>query len=193
MTLPSLVIVSGPPASGKTTLAYSLARHLGMPLLAKDIIKERIADTLGPAAIELSDRIGLAAILTVYDTAREILEAGQSVVLESFFHHGKAEQDLGPLVAMSHAILLHCTSDQDVLLRRYAERMSSPNRHIVHGDAHRLDDLRGYLNNDTTDPLDLPIPRLILDTTVRFPELAEVARQVHLVLENQHENLASNA
>lgn len=186
------MIVSGPPASGKTTLAYSLARELGMPLLAKDAIKERIADTLGPAAMELSGRVGLAAILTVYDIAREILEAGQPVVLESFFHHGKAEQDLAPLVAMSRAVLVHCTSDHDVLLRRYAQRISSPDRHTVHGDAHRVDDLRSYLNNGTADSLDFPIPRLILDTTTTFPEPADVARQVHLLLDEQYGNAERN-
>jgi adenylate kinase family enzyme len=32
------VVVSGPPASGKSTLAPPLAAHLGLPLAAKDTI-----------------------------------------------------------------------------------------------------------------------------------------------------------
>lgn len=156
-----------------------------MPLLAKDAIKERIADALGPAAMDLSGQTGLAAMLTLYDTASEILSAGQPVVLESFFHHGKSEQDLAPLIALADAVLVHCTADQEILLHRYARRTGAPDRHSIHGDAHRVDDLRTYLNNGTTDPLDLPIPRLIIDTTTAFPVPVDVTRQLHRLLEGK--------
>jgi Ni2+-binding GTPase involved in maturation of urease and hydrogenase len=35
----TFVVVSGPPASGKTTLARAVAPALGLPLIAKDAIK----------------------------------------------------------------------------------------------------------------------------------------------------------
>ena len=183
MTLPSLVIVSGPPASGKTSLARPLARNLGMPLFAKDATKERIADTLGPETMQISGRIGHAAMLLLYDTARELLEAGQSVLLEAFFHHGKAEPDLAPLITIADAVLVHCTADNDILLQRYAERIGVPERHTIHGDAHRIDDMRAYIEQGVTDPLDLPIPRLMIDTTNSFPDPTKVAEHVRNVLE----------
>lgn len=173
-------------------LARPLARQLGLPLFAKDAIKERIADALGPAAMDLAGRIGLAAHFMIVDSARELLEAEQSVVLESFFHHGKAEKDLVPLVSMANAVLMHCTARHDILLRRYAERINTPDRHPIHGDGHRIDDMRVYLKNGTADPLDLPVPRLIIDTTTTFPEPTDVARQLHDRLHAHPESIERN-
>jgi replication-associated recombination protein RarA len=39
-------VVSGPPASGKTTLAQAIAPALGLPLIAKDTIKQALMTVL---------------------------------------------------------------------------------------------------------------------------------------------------
>jgi adenylate kinase family enzyme len=41
------VLVTGLPGSGKTTLAGPIASRLNVPLIAKDHIKELLADHLG--------------------------------------------------------------------------------------------------------------------------------------------------
>jgi molybdopterin-guanine dinucleotide biosynthesis protein len=50
----TLVLVTGPPASGKTTLARPLASYLGLPLLGKDTIKEALFDALGTGAVDVA-------------------------------------------------------------------------------------------------------------------------------------------
>src|SRR5690606_2531092 len=74
--LPHFVIISGPPGGGKSTLARPLANALGLPLLEKDRVKERFADSLGEHAASISRNIGLAAVQQIIATADEILRSG---------------------------------------------------------------------------------------------------------------------
>lgn len=43
----TLILVSGPPASGKSYLARLFAERLTLPLYSRDAIKETLFDTLG--------------------------------------------------------------------------------------------------------------------------------------------------
>ena len=65
------MLVAGWPGSGKSTLAAALAAELGLPLLAKDDIKEALMQGLGrPETVAASQRLGRAAVLAMLRTAR---------------------------------------------------------------------------------------------------------------------------
>ena len=53
---PLLVLVTGLPCSGKTCVASRLSGELGLPMLAKDDIKEALFDALGYGGRERSGR-----------------------------------------------------------------------------------------------------------------------------------------
>jgi len=182
---PTFVIVSGPQGSGKTTLARPLAKALDLPLFEKDTIKERLADCLGEGQREYSRSLGLAATLMLVDIASELLGAGQSVMVESYFHHGKAEQQLGHLTSLANSMLIHCTASRETLIERYVLRMSSQGRHAIHEVGQSADNLRARPVNEAAEPLDLAIPRLIVSTTASFPDAANITAVVHRLLENK--------
>jgi len=71
------VLVAGWPGSGKSTLAGALAPRMGLPLLAKDEIKEALMDALGaPVTVADSQRLGRAAGLAMLRAARAGRHAG---------------------------------------------------------------------------------------------------------------------
>jgi AAA domain len=78
-----VVLVSGAPGAGKSTLASELCSALKMPLLSKDVIKESIWDALGPPEgdLEWSRRIGGVAMEVLWTIA----EHSPRVVLEANF------------------------------------------------------------------------------------------------------------
>lgn len=87
-TIPTLIIVGGLSASGKTTLAQRLVLSLKLPLMHKDVIKETLYDALGCADIAESQRIGQASMVLLYQFAEAVLRMGQSCIVESTFHPG---------------------------------------------------------------------------------------------------------
>jgi len=76
VTPPLLVVVTGMPSSGKTTVAERLARELRLPLIAKDEIKESLYDSLGAEDVASSARLGAAAFALIFAFARAMLASG---------------------------------------------------------------------------------------------------------------------
>jgi hypothetical protein len=83
--VPLLVVVTGMPSSGKTTVAEALAGQLRLPLIAKDEIKECLYETLGAGDVSWSGRMGAAAYALIFSLARRMLSSGASIIVEANF------------------------------------------------------------------------------------------------------------
>lgn len=174
---PHVVILGGAPGTGKTTLAVPLARALGVPLLAKDAIKERLLDAFDATDIAASQRVGGAGWELLYAMAGWLLDAGTGFVIEGNFD-ARAVPRLRDLARRAIAIQLICRCADEVSRARYARRAGSPDRHPGHFDLERL--AQGARPGDAFGPFDLGIPTLDVDTTSdlrpTFDEIVRFAR-----------------
>lgn len=127
------VVVSGPPASGKSTVAPALAAELGWPLLAKDTIKDALMDALGCADVEASRRLGRAAVRALLAVARDCPDGA---VLESVWYRSMAVEDLRALDAP--VVEVFCRCEQAVATARYRARAGT--RAAGHFDTDRTAD-----------------------------------------------------
>lgn len=112
------VVVSGPPASGKSSLAPALAAELDLPLLAKDVVKDALVDVLGAPDLPRSRELGRAAVQVLLAVAAT---AGRAV-LESVWH-ADARERLAALPGPTVEVFCRC--DPDVLRTRFAARSAS--------------------------------------------------------------------
>jgi predicted kinase len=173
---PPLLVVTGPPGAGKTTLAAPLAARLRLPLIAKDTIKEALGDATPVVTVEESRRLGQACFAVMYALTSEQLKVGVGAVLETPLLRGVSEPGLGRLMAGSQAAIVHCHADPATLLARYEARATSGERHPVHVDAARLAEAELWPLS-RYDPLDLPGPVLMVDTSSGYrPPFDELVR-----------------
>lgn len=129
----ALVIVTGLPAAGKSTLAARLAVALGLPLLAKDAVKEALFDVLGTGDAAWSRRLSDASFAAMFAIAAANLRAGRSVLLEGNFRAGEHEAAILGCGARSIAQLL-CAVPARTRAARIARRAATPLRHAGHLD-----------------------------------------------------------
>lgn len=162
-----LVLISGPPAAGKTAIAGPLAAELGFALLAKDRIKETLHDWLGQeAGPAWSKRLGAASMELLWALAAD----AQAAVLEANFWSGDQRVVTRIRALCASPVEVHCVCPAEVCMARYAERALS--RHAVHPESH----LDQELYDRSARPVGLG-PVVVVDTT-RPVDIAEVASQV---------------
>jgi predicted kinase len=151
-------VVTGPPASGKTSLAAELAKRLKVPFVSKDTFKEALYDTFG-SGDELEERIDRAALAILFSVVESQLAEGVSVTAESNFD---ADADVTPFGAFvdehgARIVQVHIGGGTDELVEKFARRAVSGTRHPGHRDAPGdADELRAKLDSGFWQPLQLP-------------------------------------
>ncbi|MGW2378313.1 MULTISPECIES: AAA family ATPase [Kitasatospora] len=168
-----LIVLSGGPGSGKTTLAHALAGALGCPAVCRDELKEGLlhAGTRSPNA----DEAVRDAFFEVLDV---LVRAGVSVVAEAAYQDRVWRPFLAPLAARTEVRVVHCRVDPALARRRIAERLATGRHRAAHADRELLAAPPGAGNLlDDFTPLALPgVPRLHVDTTDGYdPPLADIA------------------
>lgn len=174
-TPPLLVVVSGAPGSGKTTLTARLAPALGLPLLSKDRLQHVLLDALGASDAEAGRQLGAATFMQMYFVAGQLLDARAGAVLEANFLRGISEQHLAPLAGRARAVVVHCHTTPELTVRRFRERFERGERHRLSHDLDALPRLVQWLDEGRYEPPEIGAPTMRVDTTDGYaPTLEQI-------------------
>jgi predicted kinase len=115
-----IVLISGAPGAGKTTLALPLAERLSWPLITKDQIKETLFDSMGGVgdSLEESRRFGAGAMETLWALAARCPQ----VIIEANFRP-RSDYERARLVGLSGQVVeVHCACPIPEAIRRFRAR-----------------------------------------------------------------------
>jgi len=122
----TLIVVSGAPGTGKSTVAAALGVALARPVLSLDPVKETLADVLGTGDQDWSNQLG--------DAAAELLfrlgPAFPHAVVEGWWRGPRRER---AIEVFAGATEVFCNCDPELAARRMRARHGA-GRHPIHRD-----------------------------------------------------------
>ncbi|OGF37776.1 hypothetical protein A2531_02090 [Candidatus Falkowbacteria bacterium RIFOXYD2_FULL_34_120] len=165
-----LIIISGPPATGKTSAGYLISKKFNLPFVCLDEIKEKLFDEVG---FKIGDKkwdkkLSDASINIMYYISNNMLKVGASHILEGVLVSSKHIKQLKNQLKKHNPIILQIqmSADKDIIKKRYQERSDSKDRHPGHFDDEFIAELKGTRKiKEKLNFLDIKSKKFSIDTS----------------------------
>ncbi|MCX5107862.1 AAA family ATPase [Streptomyces sp. NBC_00378] len=166
MSTPTLVVVSGGPGTGKTTLAHELARVLGCPAIIRDEIKQGMVLSHPGYRSGGDDPLNYPTLDAFFGVLKVLLKAGVTLVAEAAFQDRLWRPNLEPLTGLAPLRVIRCTAHADIAHDRIVQRAKQDAHRAAHGDQDLLRAISaGEHSLDSWVPISLDVPTLTVDTS----------------------------
>ena len=171
MGRPTLILVTGPAGSGKTTLAHQLAATVGCPTLSRDELKEGMVLSNPGFVASHSDPLTLRTFGLFFEAMTLLLRAEVTVVAEAAFQHGLWVRGLPPLDDLAALRIVRCLVPDQTARDRQQQRLLDQSTRTAHADVQHM------ARADSFEPLHLDAPTLDVDTSDGWqPGMGAIAR-----------------
>ena len=165
-----LVVVSGLPASGKSTVGRVLAEHLSLPLIDKDVILEALFDSLGCQDREQRSRLSRASDEVLYRLA----ESSGAAVVVNWWDHDTAPARLR--ATATDLVEVFCDCPAEIAERRFADRVRHPGHQDPQRTSEELEEKIRQTRDGFRGPLRLSNRLVVVDTSGELDASAVVDR-----------------
>ena len=179
MKKPLLIVVTGMPASGKTTLAHLLAKEIKCPLLSRDEIKEGYVNTMGILHNQMDSSGAMHIYETFFEAIELLISKKISIIVEAAFQDKLWKPKLLNLADKAAIKIIICKTNPALAKTRFTERLfQDPDREKYHGDSSLISiKEKSELLTEKYEPVKMDVPILEVDTTDNYkPGRGEITR-----------------
>ena len=160
---PTLIVITGRPGAGKSTLTRTLARAVRCPIISRDEIKEGLMNTIKHGGESPDSDLNKHVYNTFFETIEFLLRKHITFIAEAAFQHKLWVHKLNDLSKIAQIKIIYCSISPSLAQARYIQRgIDDPERADFHDDwvtQHKHQLTRPY------DPPKLDVPTLTVDTS----------------------------
>ena len=182
-----LIIISGLPGTGKTTLAKKISDEFDLPMISMDEVKEVMWDTMGHEFdFEFSDKLGRTAFELVFHYIDANLSKGVSMIVEAHFSPERNNERINKLKEKYgvQLIQIYCDCETEALRKRFKERMTKDSYHKGHRHTIGLYGEDRILNSLGTKNKRLDINGVTYDLDTTNPEKINYEKLLGFISDN---------
>lgn len=177
MHKPLLIIITGRPASGKTTLAHRLSQTIHCPLVSRDALKEGYINTIRDSVGNAGDEPDRHIYNTFFEVMDLLISKNISCIAEAAFQHALWNEKLLDFSGRAAVKIIICEVPLVIARQRFEQRFAEDvSREKFHND--RLVTEDGALNVLLTDeykPVNTNLPTLKVNTAEDYnPGLRDI-------------------
>ena len=177
-----LIIVTGRPGSGKTTLSKELGKILYLPVVNRDEIKEGYVNTFNIKHDKLPKDANKIVTETFFNIIEFLLSNNVSLIAEASFQHRVWEPKIKKFKKNSDIFIVICEVDAEVSAKRHLKRgINEPKREFYHGDKRVTHFKRTgiFLPAGEYEPPSIDVPTIRISTLDGYsPKLDKIRKQI---------------
>ena len=139
-----LILVTGLPASGKTTIATHLAKDLGLQYVGKDQYKIEMYEKYGFSSAKEKKILNEKSEEIMYSKLYALLQNGENVVFDKWICKDYSRIDAIVKELGLEVVVIYLNCKVEVAVRRYNSRIDSGERHIGLSLKNKYPYVKGY-------------------------------------------------